>query len=105
MYECSVCHQPVTVDHINPPVKPCGCNGTIYASMSGGLSGKGALNATVSNNNLTDESALIVKLALIGLTNIEFLKNGKTEVFVNEQVVQDEKTGKKFKFTITGVEA
>lgn len=50
--------------------------------MSGGLTGRGDLNATVTNNNLTDESALIVKLALIGLTNIEFMKNGKTEVFI-----------------------
>lgn len=104
MYECSVCGGEVIVDHVNPPIKPCGHTGTIYASMKGALAGIGGLNATASNNNLSQESQLIVKAVLHTLTLQEFFKENKKDIFVNDQIVIDESTGRKFKFTLKGEE-
>lgn len=104
MYECSICHQEVIVDHINPPIKPCGCDGTIYVSLKGSAHGTSSLSANVTNNNLSEQSQMLVKAVLYALTVQDFVKDGKKEVFVNDQVVIDEATGKKYSFTIKGVE-
>lgn len=38
MYKCSICDTEAIVDHVNPPVRPCGhTEGTILAEMSGNL--------------------------------------------------------------------
>ena len=104
MYECSVCQAEVQVDHINPPVKSCGCDGTIYVSLKGSAHGTSSMSANAANNNLSEQSQLLVKTVLYALTVQDFVKDGKQSVFVNDQVVVDEATGKKYSFTIKGVE-
>lgn len=104
MYECSVCQSEVKVDHINPPIKSCGCDGTIYVSLKGAANGTSSLNASATNNNLSEQSQLLVKAVLYALTVQDFVKDGKQSVFVNDQVVVDEATGKKYNFNITGAE-
>lgn len=38
MYKCSICDTEAIVNHVNPPVRPCGhTEGTILAEMSGNL--------------------------------------------------------------------
>lgn len=72
--------------------------------MSGGMHGVGAMNATASNNNLTEQSQVLVKAVLMALTMQEFIREGKKEIHVDAQEVIDEATGRKFTFSITGVE-
>lgn len=102
MYECSICHAPVEIDHINPPVKSCECSGTIVAVMGAGLAGKGELNAVVSNG-LSNESMAMLRAMLPGIAAIEFFRDGKKEISLDQEIV-DEQTGRKFNFKITGVE-
>lgn len=104
MYECSVCHKEVKVDHINPPVKSCECDGTIYVSLRGSAHGTSSMSANATNNNLSEQSQMLVKAVLYALTLQDFVKDGKKTVFVNDQIVVDEATGKRYSFTINGVE-
>lgn len=104
MYECSICHEPVAVDHVNPPIKPCGHTGTIYASFQSELHGESTMTAHTENNNLTPESQQLTKTYLIMLAAQEFFKTDKAEIFVKNQHVSDEPTGRRFEFTITGRE-
>lgn len=104
MYECSVCQAEVKVDHINPPVKSCGCDGTIYVSLKGSAHGTSSMSANASNNNLSEQSQMLVKAVLYALTLQDLVKDGKKEIFVNDQIVVDEATGKRYSFTIKGFE-
>lgn len=104
MYECSICKSEVVVDHINPPIKNCLCNGTIIASMGAGLSGKGAMNAFIADHNLSTESMAMLRALLPGIASIEFFRDEKTEIHLNDQVVIDQPTGRRFVFTLTGKE-
>jgi len=104
MYECSECQTKVEVDHINPPVKTCGCNGTIIASIGAGLAGAGELNAVVADHNLSIESMTMLRALLTGIASIEFFRDKKSDIYLNDQKVIDEPTGRTFLFTLTGKE-
>lgn len=62
------------------------------------------MSASATNNNLSEQSQLLVKAVLYALTLQDLVKDGKQSVFVNDQVVVDEATGKRYSFTIKGVE-
>lgn len=62
------------------------------------------MSAKATNNNLSEQSQLLVKAVLYALTLQDLVKDGKQSVFVNDQVVVDEATGKRYSFTIKGVE-
>ena len=100
MYECSVCQSPVSVDHVSPPVKGCGCDGTIYASLKGAAHGSGRLEAEAAHHDLSPEGELLTKSFLIMLAGREFFANGKSSVRVSEQRMTDEATGRTIMFDI-----
>lgn len=102
MYECSVCGAEVAVDHVNPPVRSCNCDGTIYATMHGSAAGSGALTATSNHHDLSPEGELLTRTFLILLAGREFIRGGKSSVFVKAQRVTDEATGRTIEFDITG---
>lgn len=105
MYICSICKAEVVVDHINPPIKSCLCtDGTIIASMGAGLAGKGAMNAFIADHNLSTESMAMLRALLPGIASIEFFRDNQTEIYLNDQVVIDQPTGRRFVFTLTGKE-
>ncbi len=105
MYECNLCGTPAIVDHINPPKLNCGCEGgKVIAKIDGHAYGRGSLNAHTSNNNLTEQSAVFVKQMMSMVLGVEFFQENKSEIFANEVVIEDSKTGRKFSFTLTAKE-
>jgi hypothetical protein len=105
MYVCSECEAPAEVDHVNPPVKSCSCEGTIHAALAGSAAGSGGLVATTENHNLSVEGQLLTKSYLIMLAGREFFTNDKRDVYVKAQRVTDEHTGRTIVFDIVGREA
>lgn len=103
MYTCSICGKEVIVD---PTVKAKCCEGgTVTTKLSSNLHGFGGLNeAPKPNNNLSEESAMVVKQMMSMVLGTEFFRDGKTEVFANEIVIEDSSTGRRFSFTLTAKE-
>lgn len=106
MYECSVCHTPANVDHINPATLNCSCSGAkIVTKMGGHAYGRGSLNAhTEHNNNLTEQSAVFVKQMMSMVLGVEFFQEKKIEIFAKDVVIEDSTSGRKFSFTLTAKE-
>lgn len=106
MYTCSICKTEATVDHVNPASLNCDCDGgKVVAEINGHAYGQGSLNAhTALNNNLSEPSASFLKQMMSMIIGVEFFQEGKTEIFANEVVIEDSKTGRRFSFTLTAKE-
>jgi len=75
--------------------------------MSAGLHGKSTVSVKEKievSHNLTESSLLMVRSMMIGLSALEFFQEGKSELFANDLVIEDEKTGRKFSYTLTAKE-
>lgn len=73
--------------------------------MSSVLTGKGGLNESPKpNNNISEESAMVVKQMMSMVLGTEFFRDGKSEIFANDIVIEDSSTGRKFSFTLTAKE-
>lgn len=72
------------------------------------LHGKGGVSVKEEEvkvaHNLTETSLLMVRSMMIGLSTLEFFQEGKKELFANDLVIADEKTGRKFSYTLTAKE-
>lgn len=106
MYSCSICQKPVTVDHVNPPVYSCDCVGrTVNASISGALQGVGGVSEVQkTNTNLSDPSLMLIKSTMFAVLAAEFFKEAKSHIFLNNAIMEDTDTKRKFSFTITAQE-
>ena len=99
MYTCSICNKDVI-----PPTKCCE-GSTIYAKITATASGIGGIQeAPKPNNNLSEESAMVVKQMMSMVLGTEFFRDGKTNIFANDIVIEDSSTGRKFSFTLTAQE-
>lgn len=99
MYSCSICKKEVV-----PPTKCCE-GGTIYCYMSATASGEGSLcEVKIENNNLTEQSAMVVKQMMSIVLGTEFFKEEKEHIFANDIVIEDSSTGRRFSFTLTAKE-
>lgn len=94
MYTCSICGKEVT-----PPTKCCE-GSTIYAKMSATASGMGGLAGATKNNNLTEESAMVLRQMMSMILAKEFFGEGKESLFANDIRIKDESTGRMFAFTL-----
>lgn len=105
MYTCNKCNTEVNVDHTNPPKFNCGCvDAKVVTTMEGHAYGKSQFGETVSNNNLSQASAMILKNTLFAIAANEFFLNNKKEIEAKDLRVKDSETGREFSFTITGKE-
>lgn len=99
MYTCSICNKEVT-----PPNKCCE-GSTIYANMTAKASGTGGIKeAPKPNNNLSEESAMVVKQMMSMVLGTEFFRDGKSNIFANDIVIEDSSSGRRFSFTLTAQE-
>jgi hypothetical protein len=98
MYNCSICNKEVFVDHITKP--KCCEGGTILAWISGQAHWSGNLNATTTNNNVSEVSAQIIQQMITFLIANEVFKLGKDSVFVKDSEIVDRDTGRKFTFSL-----
>lgn len=98
MYTCSICNKPVT-----PPTKCCE-GSTIYAKLSAVASGVGGLSEVKKNNNITEESAMVLKQMMSMVLAKEFFGENKTSIFANGIRIRDDSTGRMFEFTLTAKE-
>lgn len=103
MYSCSICNKDVVLQE---GVKASCCEGAkIVTKMSSNMHGVGGLSEQKApNNNLSEESAMVVKQMMTMVLGTEFFRDGKTEVFANDVVIQDSTSGRQFSFTITAKE-
>lgn len=105
MYYCNQCGAEVNVDHVNPPKFNCECVGAkVIAEVEGHAFGKSSFGATVTNNNISEASAMILKNTLFALASNEFFINKKKEIEAKDLRVKDSETGREFSFTLTGKE-
>ena len=75
--------------------------------MEGIAYGKGGVKheeKVATNHNLTDNSLLVIRAMMIGVSAEEFFKNEKSELFANDLVIEDESTGRKFSYSLTAKE-
>jgi len=73
--------------------------------MSAVASGEGSLSEVKkANNNLTEESAMVVKQMMSMVLGTEFFKENKTDIFANDIVIEDSSTKRRFSFTLTAKE-
>lgn len=75
--------------------------------MSAGLHGKSSVSVKEKievKHNLTEASLLMVRSMMIGLSALEFFQEDKSVLFANDLVIEDEKTGRKFSYTLTAKE-
>jgi hypothetical protein len=98
MYTCSICTKEVT-----PPVKCCE-GSTIYAKMSAVASGFGGVSEPVRNNNVTEESAMVLRQMMSMVLAKEFFGEKKDSIFANDIRIKDDSTGRTFTFTLTANE-
>lgn len=104
MYQCSVCKKEVIVDHKNPPIFQCECEGrTVIAEMQAQANGYGGIKE-VLNNNLEDSSAFVIKQMMTMVLGTEFFKENKKEIYARDVVIEDKETKRKFSFTVTAQE-
>lgn len=97
MYTCSVCKKGTD--------KKCCEGGTLLAYLSANLAGIGGLSeAPKPNNNLTEESAMVVRQMMSMVLGTEFFREKKTDVFANDIIIEDSSSGRKFSFTLTAKE-
>jgi hypothetical protein len=75
-------------------------------SMEGVATGNGKLEHSEisSNHNLSDNSLLVVRAMMIGVSAEEFFKNNKAELFAENLTIEDAPTGRKFIYSITAKE-
>lgn len=106
MYQCDICKTECTVDHINPVKMNCSCVcGKVITNIDGHAYGKSSMSDHVAhNNNLTEQSAVFVKQMMSMILGVEFFQENKSEIFANEVVIEDSKSGRKFSFTLTAKE-
>lgn len=98
MYTCSICNKEVI-----PPVKCCE-GSTIYAKMSAVASGFGGVSEVKKNNNLTEESAMVLRQMMSMVLAKEFFGENKDSIFANDIRIKDYSTGRIFTFTLTAQE-
>jgi len=98
MYRCSICNKEVT-----PPVKCCE-GSTIYAKMTAVASGYGGLSEAKKNNNLTEDSAMVLRQMMSMVLAKEFFGEEKDSIFANDIRIKDDSTGRTFTFTLTAHE-
>jgi hypothetical protein len=78
---------------------------TTYLEMSAVLTGKGGISeASAPNNNLTEESSMVVKQMMSMVLGTEFFRENKTDIFANDIVIEDSSTKRRFAFTLTAKE-
>lgn len=56
------------------------------------------------NNNLSEESAMVIKQMMTMVLGTEFFRDGKPEVFANDIIIEDSNSHRKFSFTLTAKE-
>ena len=99
MYTCSLCSKEILDG------KKCCPNSTIYCSMNAQMQGVGGVSeAPKPNNNLSEESAMVVKQMMTMVLGTEFFRDGKLEVFANDIIIEDSSSHRKFSFTLTAKE-
>lgn len=103
MYKCKECEAPATVGD-NGVERTCEHNTTVIMDMEAEAHGASKMNATIKNNNLSEQSQILTKAFLQVLTLDEFLNNNKTEIYVKDQSIEDKKSGRKFLISISGKE-
>lgn len=64
----------------------------------------GIKEAEKPNNNLSEESAMVVKQMMSMVLGTEFFRDNKTEVFARDIVIEDSSSNRKFSFTLTAKE-
>jgi hypothetical protein len=105
MYECNICHKKATVDHVNPAKLNCECiDGKVVTNMDGHVFGRSHFGESVTNNNLSELSAMVLRNTLFSIASNEFFTNKKKEIEAKDVRVKDTETGREFSFTITGKE-
>lgn len=73
--------------------------------MNAGLHGAGGLTEQKApNNNLTEESALLVKQMMSMILGIEFFRENKEVLFAKDIVIEDSSSKRKFIFTLDAKE-
>ena len=72
--------------------------------MSAVASGTGGLSEVKSNNNLTEQSAMIVRQMMSMVLAKEFFGENKESIFANDIKIRDDSTGRMFTFTLSAKE-
>lgn len=76
----------------------------VITAIEGHAYGKSQFGQIVSNNNLSQASAMILKNTLFAIAANEFFLNDKKEIEARDLRVKDSETSREFSFTITGKE-
>jgi len=73
--------------------------------MQSKLHGEGGISeAKIANNNLSDNSAALVKQMMSMVLGVEFFTENKQNIYANNIVIEDTSSGRKFEFTLTAKE-